>query len=125
MTYTAYRASQLEEGPLIADRIHDVVATSNAVPRVATYRYFTPTLVYYLGHTVTRLETPADIGTFFDQGGDALVLQRAVYEQERKRLPGNVTVLAEEQRFLRKHDRVVLIGRPTEVARGDAREQSR
>jgi 4-amino-4-deoxy-L-arabinose transferase-like glycosyltransferase len=125
MTYTAYRASQLEEGPVIADRIHELVATSNGVPRVATYRYFTPTLVYYLGHAVTRLDSPEDIGTFFDQGGDALVLQRAVYDQERKRLPGNVTVLAEEQRFLRKHDRVVLIGRPTQIARGEAREQSR
>jgi 4-amino-4-deoxy-L-arabinose transferase-like glycosyltransferase len=123
--YTAYRASQLEEGPMIADRIHQLVATSHGVPRVATYRYFTPTLVYYLGHTVSRLDGPEDIATFFAQGGDALVLQRAVYDRECKRLPTNVTALAEEQRFLRKHDRVVLIGRPTEVARGVAREQSR
>ena len=125
MIYTAYRAGQVQDGPRLAAQIHDRVATSHEVPRVATYRYFTPSLVYYLGHTVRRLDSVEEIVAFFEQGGDALVLPLKLYEKERDRMPAGVTVLGDEERFLRNHDHIVLIGRPTEVARGDTREQSR
>jgi 4-amino-4-deoxy-L-arabinose transferase-like glycosyltransferase len=125
MTFTAYRASQLEEGPQIAEQVDDLVATSHGAPRVATYNYFTPSLVYYLGHTVERLDKPEDIATFFAEGGDAIVASRAAFEKQRKHIPNDVTVLAEHKRFLRKNERVVLIGRPTEVAKLNGQLQTR
>jgi 4-amino-4-deoxy-L-arabinose transferase-like glycosyltransferase len=125
MTFTAYRASQLEEGPKIGGQVYDLVKTSHEVPRVATYGYFTPSLVYYLGHTVERLDKPEDIATFFAQGGDAIVAPRAAFEKQREQLPNDVTILAEHERFLRKNQRVVLIGRPTQVAKRNVQAQSR
>ncbi len=117
IVYTAWRTSQLQDGPLLAERIHNLVAaTSHDAPRVATLDYFTPSFVYYLGHSVPRLSNPEQISAFFNEGGDALVLPRAVYDKQRERLPNNLTVLAEEQRFLRNHERVVLVSRETEVA---------
>jgi 4-amino-4-deoxy-L-arabinose transferase-like glycosyltransferase len=124
MTYTAYRASDSTDGPRLADRIHSLV-TSHEEPQVATLHYYTPSFVYYMGHPVDRLNETADIATFFKQGGDAVVLPRAVYDRERDQIPSDLTVLDEVQRFLRYNDRVVLIGRRTEIARGDNREQSR
>jgi 4-amino-4-deoxy-L-arabinose transferase-like glycosyltransferase len=124
-TYTAWRANAAQEGPLLADRIHSLVETpSNVAPRVTTYGYLPPSIVYYLGHHVGRLTDPAQFSAFFDQNGDALLLFRSAYDEFRDRLPPDVTVLAEEQRFL-KQQRIVLVGRPTKVARGDAREQAR
>jgi 4-amino-4-deoxy-L-arabinose transferase-like glycosyltransferase len=125
MIYTGYRASQLEEGPLLADHVQELVATSQEVPSVATYRYFTPSFVYYLGHSVRRLTSSDELAAFFVEGGDAVVMPRDFYDQERARLPSDVTILADEQRFLRKRDRIVLVGRMTEIARGDTRAQSR
>jgi 4-amino-4-deoxy-L-arabinose transferase-like glycosyltransferase len=125
MTFTAYRASQLEEGPQIAEQVDDLVATSHGMPRVATYNYFTPSLVYYLGHTVERLDKPEDIARFFAEGGDAIVASRTAFEKHREQLPSDVTVLAEHKRFLRKNERVVLLGRPTEVAKLNGQLQTR
>jgi 4-amino-4-deoxy-L-arabinose transferase-like glycosyltransferase len=124
--YTAMRVSKMQDGPLLAERIRNLDQTnSNGFSHIAMFRYFAPSFVYYLGHPIPNLDNPDQIPTFFDRGGDALVLPRAVYDQQRAHMPNNVTVLAEEQRFLRKDERVVLVGRSTEVARGAAREKSR
>lgn len=125
MTFTAYRASQLEEGPQIAEQVDDLVATSHGVPRVATFNYFTPSLVYYLGHPVERLDKPEDIAKFFAEGGDAIVASRTAFEKQRKHIPNDVTILAEHKRFLRKNERVVLLGRPTEIAKLNGQLQAR
>ncbi|HEX5472521.1 MAG TPA: hypothetical protein VFW73_11570, partial [Lacipirellulaceae bacterium] len=126
MTYTAWRASQSEDGPVLAQRIHSLIdVPSHDAPRVATFGYSAPSLVYYLGNTVERLSEPEQIPTFFDQGGDALVLPRAAYEKCRDQLPNNLTVVAEAQRFMRTKERIVVIGKATEVAQGDARDRTR
>ncbi len=126
MNYTAWRASNLEDGPVLAARIHSLVDTpSHNAPRVATLGYSAPSLVYYVGNTVERLSEPEEIPTFFEQGGDALVLPRAAYEKCRDQLPSNLTVLAEAPRFMRRKERIVVISRLTEVARGDARDRVR
>lgn len=124
MTYTAWRASRMEEGPLLAARIHQLPAVAaKHAPQVATFGYFTPSLVYYIGHSVTRLGRPDDFATFFESGGDALVMPRSAYDKNRSRMPHNVKVLAEENRFLRQHEPIVLVGRTTEIARGAQRDE--
>ena len=67
---------------------------------------------------VERLETD-QLATYFDRG-DVLIMPRDVYDRERERLPSDVQVLGEEQRFLRKNNSVVMLGRGTDVARGDS-----
>jgi 4-amino-4-deoxy-L-arabinose transferase-like glycosyltransferase len=119
---TAPQISALEDGPNLAQRINHLEIADQRQPTVATYRYSPPSLVYYLHHPVQRLEAD-EFGTYFDRG-DVLVMPRDDYDREREHLPRDVQVLAEEQRFLRKNNSVVLLGRPTDVARsesGDAR----
>jgi 4-amino-4-deoxy-L-arabinose transferase-like glycosyltransferase len=124
--YTAGRINPLQEGPLLAEQIHRLGdAALHDEPHIATLNYFTPSLVYYVGHPVHRLKSADEVPTFFDQGGDALAMPRAVYEKERAKFPQDVSILAAEPRFLKKHETVVLIGRSTEVARGDNRERTR
>jgi 4-amino-4-deoxy-L-arabinose transferase-like glycosyltransferase len=117
MTYTAARISPLQDGPNLAQRINALPVALEHAPRVATYRYSPPTLVYYLHHPVERLETD-QLVTFFDRG-EVLIMPRDAYEREREHLPSDVNVLGEEQRFLRKNNSVVMLGRSTDVARGD------
>jgi 4-amino-4-deoxy-L-arabinose transferase-like glycosyltransferase len=120
MTCTAARISPLQEGPLLAQRIKALSAADGQhEPRVATYHYLTPTLVYYLHHPVERIETADEMVKFFDRG-DVLIMPRDVYQREREHLPSDVRVLGEEQRFLRKNNFVVMVGRSTDVARGDS-----
>jgi 4-amino-4-deoxy-L-arabinose transferase-like glycosyltransferase len=120
MTYTATRISPLEEGPNLAQQINSVAVTGEHSPRVATYRYLTPTLVYYLHHPVSRIEAN-EIATYFDHG-DVLIMPRDAYDREREYLPSDVKVLAEEQRFLRKNSSVVVLARQADIARGDRGE---
>jgi 4-amino-4-deoxy-L-arabinose transferase-like glycosyltransferase len=120
MTYTASRISPLEDGPNVAQTIKSLTLSEPRAVRVATYRYSAPSLVYYLHHPVERIDTD-DIPKFFDHG-DILVMPREAYDREREHLPSDVKVLAEKQRFLRKDNFVVMLGRPTAVARGNGGE---
>ena len=116
LMYSAPQVSALEDGPNLAQRINSLDLSDRHQPTVATYRYSAPSLVYYLHHPVERIDAAADLASFFDRG-DVLIMPRDAYEREREQLPSDVTVLAEEQRFLRKNSSVVMLGRSTEVAR--------
>ena len=59
---------------------------------------------------------------FFDAGGGAVILFRSTYEKFRDRFPANITVVEEERRFL-KEQKVVLLGRPSKIARIDMQSQ--
>ncbi len=82
------RVSKMQDGPLLAERIRNLDQTnSGGVSRVATFHYFAPSLVYYLGRPVPDLVDAAQIPTFFDRGGDArAVLPRAVDDQQLARI---------------------------------------
>jgi 4-amino-4-deoxy-L-arabinose transferase-like glycosyltransferase len=122
MTYTASCINPFQEGPVLAQKIKALPASDGQhEPRVATYHYLTPTLVYYLHRPVERLETN-DVASFFDRG-DVLIMPRDVYDREREHLPGDVKVLGEEQRFLRKNNFVVMLGRRADVARGNSGDE--
>jgi 4-amino-4-deoxy-L-arabinose transferase-like glycosyltransferase len=118
LMYTASRASAFEDGPNIAHTIKDLEASERHASLVATYRYTAPSLVYYLNHSVDRVESVDGAAKFLDRG-DILVMPRDIYEQQRGQLPDDVQVLGEEHRFLRKNTLVVILGRPAGVARRD------
>ena len=46
-------------------------------PRVAAFGYFAPSLVYYVGQPIERINRPEQVSQFFEQGGDAVVMLRA------------------------------------------------
>jgi 4-amino-4-deoxy-L-arabinose transferase-like glycosyltransferase len=117
MTYTASRISPLADGPKLAAKINSLAAAEQHAPRVATYRYSPPTLVYYLHHPVERLES-ADIADYFSHG-DVIVMPHDAYDQVRDQMPADVTILSEEPRFLQKDKSVVMLGRATDVAQGE------
>src|SRR3954469_11664933 len=118
MIYTAWRANAQQEGPLLAERISAASdAAADEGPRVATFNYFTPSLVYYLGHPISRLGNADEVTKFFDEGGDAVVLPRTVYEKNRGALPADLTVVAEATRLFRK-TQVVVVSKTPQVARG-------
>ena len=126
MTYTARRANQLQDGPLVAERIRAVMDTrSQHEPRVAALGYFAPSLVYYVGQPIQRFSQPEQVSQFFEQGGDAVVMLRADFEKHHDRLPGGLSILTETPRFMKKGESVVVLGRSTEVARGNNRDQYR
>src|SRR3954451_17968579 len=125
MIYTAWRANAQQEGPLLAERISAASdAAADEGPRVATFNYFTPSLVYYLGHPISRLGNADEVTKFFDEGGDAVVLPRTVYETNRAALPADLTVVAEATRLFRK-TQVVVVSKTPQVARGPSGEQAR
>ena len=118
--YTAWRASGLQDGPRLAELVRTNTASdTNDANRVATCDYLPPTLVYYLGHPVERLNDPSQIAAFFQSGGRALVLSESTYEKYRTSLPTNVAIIGEQQRFL-KQQKVVLLGQVRQSASNES-----
>jgi hypothetical protein len=123
MMYVAPGLSMLEDGPILAERIR-TLAKPGEEQRVAVCGYSTPTLIYYLEHPVSKLKSPGDFVGFFAGGGDAVVMPKAKYEELRDQLP-KLTVLAEQSRFLRPKERVVVLGPATDVAQSNQATQPR
>lgn len=115
--YTAARANDAQDGPLLAKRIKsDLVIVPQREPRVATCDYLPPSLVFYLGHSVERLGDPSQILKFFATGGDAVVMFGSSYEKSKAVLEADTVLLTEEERFL-KHQKIVLLGPANQIAR--------
>ncbi len=124
--HTGMQVNDAQDGPYFARYIHEHIhATSPDAPKIGTYAYFPPSLVYYLGYPVHRPTGPQQLQAFFAEGGDAIVMTRATFEKQRASLPSDITILTHQQRFLRTDQDIVLVGRPTEVAEGDRRGQQR
>ncbi|MBX7165080.1 MAG: glycosyltransferase family 39 protein [Pirellulales bacterium] len=84
--------------------------------QVAAYEYFVPSLVFYAGRPVAKLQRPADVQQFLAASPTACVLTRAdQFEALRGELPADVTILARQRRFLRKGE-IVLLGRRAATA---------
>jgi len=82
-------------------------------PRVATYDYFVPSLVFYAQSPVTRYALPEDVQEFFATSSNAYLITRVEsLEQLRPVLPHDVGVLVQQRRFLRRGE-VVMLGRST------------
>lgn len=117
--HTGMQVNDAQEGPYFARYIREHIhSTSPDAPKIGTYAYFPPSLVYYLGYPVHRPNGPQQLQAFFAEGGDAIVMTRATFEKQRANLPSDITILARQQRFLRTDQEIVLVGRRTEIAEG-------
>lgn len=124
--HTGMQVNDAQDGPYFARYIHEHIhPASPDAPKIGTYAYFPPSLVYYLGHSVYRPSGPQQLQEFFAGGGDAIVMTRATFEKQRANLPSDIAVLTQQKRFLRTDQEVVLVGRPTKIAEGDHRGQQR
>lgn len=108
--YGSRRVGRYLEAPALATAAREI--TNSARPQVGAYEYFTPSLVYYVGDRVEKLVLPADVGQFFRDNPEALVITR----EDRlhfllDELPPGIEILHRQARFLRPH-RLVTLGRP-------------
>lgn len=105
--------SKYQDGPYFGTMAKRIA--SDHVPELATFEYFAPTLVFYAETPVERLKKPEHIPRFFGEHPEGLLLTRSDrLESLRKELPADITVLAQQRRFLRRHD-LVLLGRVSQV----------
>ena len=118
-TYTACARTANKMAPSSpTEFIWSIGVSAENTPRVATCDYLPPSLVYYLGQPVERLSDPTQVPAFFDAGGGAVILFGSTYGKFRDSFPADITVVDEERRFL-KEQKVVLLGRPSKIARID------
>lgn len=83
---------------------------------LATYEYFAPSLVFYAEQRVLRLKQPEEIQIYFAEADCPLLITRADrLDKLRRVLPADITTLARQPRFLRRHD-LVLLGRRPQLA---------
>jgi len=119
----APRVGRLQNSqPLVAQ----AAKFQGGAPRVATYDYFVPSLVFYAQSPVARYAQPDDVREFFSTTSNAYLITRVeALEQLRGVLPRDVDVLARQRRFLRRGE-VVLLGRSTPpLARRDGKATRR
>lgn len=101
-------ATQQNSAPLV----EQAAELQGGAPRVATYDFFVPSLVFYAQSPVARYVQPTDVQQFFADSSNAYLVTRAeALEQLRPILPDDVDVLAEQRRFLRRGN-LILLGRP-------------
>lgn len=90
--------------------IEQAAALQGGSPRVATYDYFVPSLVFYARNPVARYARPEDVQAFFATSSNAYLVTKAdALEQLHPILPDDVDVIAQQRRFLRRGD-VVMLG---------------
>ncbi len=77
---------------------------------IATFDYFEPSLVFYAGKKVRKLDSPRQVADFIASEPHAYVVARANrYNELRDVLMGNVRELTRHRNFLTGHD-LILIG---------------
>jgi 4-amino-4-deoxy-L-arabinose transferase-like glycosyltransferase len=104
------RVARYQDGPYFGTLVKGLL-TGDEPPALATFDYFAPNLVFYLGSPVDRLKQPEHIAAYFDEHPHGYVLTRSDrLDGLKEQMPRDVTVLAQQRRFLRRHD-LVLLGR--------------
>lgn len=110
--------SKYQDGPYFGRMALN--AGSDRQPELATFDYFAPTLVFYSEAPVARLRSSQEIPQFFGDHPEGLLLTREDrLEELQPFLPGDITVLAQQRRFLRRHD-LVLLGRKIPIQEATA-----
>jgi hypothetical protein len=93
---------------------------SEGTPHVAAISYSPPSLIYYIGTPITKVDTAEQIVEFFNQHPDDayLVTTGKTLENLTGHLPEGLRVIDRDRRFLRKGE-IVVLGRreETQVAR--------
>jgi 4-amino-4-deoxy-L-arabinose transferase-like glycosyltransferase len=87
--------------------------------QLSTFRYSTPSLVYYANQRVTLCSEASEVREFFQKAAEPFLLTPADrLEELQGHLPGDAVELLRQRRFLRRGD-LVLIGRAPVLARSD------
>lgn len=102
----------------LADTIHRRAA--DQAPRIGTYRYFRPGLVYYCNDRVDLLPDRAAVTEFLSASGgpNFLVTTEAEYQQLAGDVPPHIEVLERSPWFLKSGQTLVLLGQISPAARG-------
>ena len=109
--WAAPRVARHQNAPSLVAR---AAQETDAAPRMSTYEYFVPSLVFYAQQPVRPLATPAQVAAFFQESGQGYLVTRADKLDELKPLlPAGIDVLEQQRRFLRRGD-LVLLGRHSE-----------
>ncbi|HUQ72119.1 MAG TPA: glycosyltransferase family 39 protein, partial [Planctomycetaceae bacterium] len=118
------RVARYQDGPYFGAMVRGATPQGQS-PDLATFDYFAPNLVFYSGAPVERLKKPEQIAAYFDDHPRGYLLTRSDrLESLKEQMPGDIVVLAQQRRFLRRHD-LVLLGRALQTAvPGDARDSA-
>jgi 4-amino-4-deoxy-L-arabinose transferase-like glycosyltransferase len=109
------RVARYQDGPYFGALVRQATPADHD-PELATFDYFAPNLVFYSGSPVERLKKVEQVGEFFAAHPGGYLLTRSDrLDDLRDDLPPDVSVLAQQRRFLRQHD-LVLLGRETQTA---------
>lgn len=106
--FAVLRVDRHQNAPALAAELEKV---ASGPYRLAAYRYFRESFVYYTGHPVQRCHSTDDLEKFLSSSDDAYVF--TVDEHVKlldEEFPGQFEVVARHPRFLGKGD-VVLLGR--------------
>jgi 4-amino-4-deoxy-L-arabinose transferase-like glycosyltransferase len=104
--WMAPQISRQQNGRLIANELD----RSGETPRIATFNYSAPGLVFYSRSRIHHCRTAREVATFLSEPGSYLVTRSDRVELLEPHLPPGTAVLHRHRRFLREHD-VVIIGR--------------
>jgi 4-amino-4-deoxy-L-arabinose transferase-like glycosyltransferase len=97
--------SRFQEGPLLAEVVQN---RSDGAARIATYKYFSPGLVFYAGHRVDRLHATDDIPKFFEEPSAWLVTTQECLPGLKASLPNDVEIVSRYRKFLRSEEVLLL-----------------
>lgn len=106
--FAVLRIDAHQNAPVLAAALRK---TASGEFRLAAYRYFRESFVYYTGGPVARCHSPEDLQKILSAGDDTYVF--TVEEHEKlleEQFPGQFEVVARQPRFLGRGD-VVLLGR--------------
>jgi 4-amino-4-deoxy-L-arabinose transferase-like glycosyltransferase len=104
--FAALRVDRYQNAPVLTAEIRKA---SPGRPRLAGYRFFSESLVFYAGEPVPRCENAAQLQEFLHGAKHPYVVTTDEYEEEvRQHYPGEFFVLIRRPRFLQSGEVVVL-----------------
>ena len=106
--FAVLRVDVHQNAPALAAELQEAMPEGY---RLAAYRYFRESFVYYTGGPVTRCHSTDDLDEFLSSGDNAYVVTVDEHERLlREKFPGRFEVVARRPRFLGRGE-VVLLGR--------------
>lgn len=110
VTGVAGQVAPLQDGVRVARLVQELQQDRGS--EVATFEFFAPNLVFYLGQPVPQLQTSVEAIDFLKEPGRIVITRRTSAAQLLEQLNGAATILGETPRFLKSGD-VVLVGGPS------------
>lgn len=118
----ALRVDRHQNSEAVVSLIRDHAAGG---AQIATLDYFRPSLVFYARQTIPELQTVEEAGAFLRNSPAAyLITRNTEWEKLKPLVPADIAVLDSRRMFLRRHDDVILLGRPGQDAVGRMAQES-